>query len=272
MMKFFNLIPKIKISDLNNSQSYLISVVIPTYNASDNIENALKSLQFQTYQNFEIILKDGFSTDNTLAIANQYKEVFKNRLRIYSDRDKGIYDAMNKAILVAKGTWLYFMGSDDTLFENTTLNDVFDIINDNDCRLLFGQVSTNFKRNLNIVEQINVQTILKSNICHQGIFYKRDIFEELGMYDLKYKIFSDWDFNLRCLIAKIPFKALNNTIACYGINGISHQIGDKHFHRDLCYLIPKYQFLFCKGKAKITVLPSLIRGYIILLRKRFRLL
>ena len=100
--------------------NYLITIIIPTYNCEKTIGDALDSILGQSIKEVEVLIVDGLSTDRTLEIVAQYQTKHAN-IVLHSEKDEGIYDAMNKGIGLAKGDWLYFMGSDDTLFENTTL-------------------------------------------------------------------------------------------------------------------------------------------------------
>jgi len=94
------------------------SIIIPTYNSSATISVALNSIIKQSYQNFEVIIVDGLSNDNTISIISQFQD---DRIKIFSEKDKGVYDAMNKGINYANGKWIYFMGSDDYFYDNTIL-------------------------------------------------------------------------------------------------------------------------------------------------------
>ena len=93
---------------------------MPTYNSGATLSVALDSILGQTFKNLEVLIIDGVSSDNTIEIAENYKKKYSN-INIYSEKDEGIYDAMNKGVAYATGTWLYFMGSDDLFYETTTL-------------------------------------------------------------------------------------------------------------------------------------------------------
>ncbi|MDR2410857.1 MAG: glycosyltransferase, partial [Bacteroidales bacterium] len=85
----------------------VLSIIIPTYNSSKTINRCLDSILCQSYSNYEILVMDGLSSDNTLELVKAYND---RRIQIYSGKDNGIYDAMNKGIALAKGEWLYFSG------------------------------------------------------------------------------------------------------------------------------------------------------------------
>lgn len=99
-----------------------LSIIIPTYNSASVLPRALDSIICQTFTNWEVLIMDGISTDDTLKMAQSYND---SRIRIYSEPDNGIYDAMNKGINKANGEWLYFLGSDDCLFSKDVLSNIF---------------------------------------------------------------------------------------------------------------------------------------------------
>lgn len=99
-----------------------ISIITPSFNSSDYLERAIKSVLNQNYKNWEHIIIDGVSTDKTIDIVRMYPD---SRIKINIEKDNGIYDAMNKGIKMAKGDWLYFLGSDDWLYDEFVLEGVF---------------------------------------------------------------------------------------------------------------------------------------------------
>lgn len=97
------------------------SIIIPTYNSSATLGQALNSIIEQSFKDFEILIMDGASSDKTVAIAQKINDP---RISIYSEPDSGVYDAMNKGIARARGEWVYFLGSDDWLINNTVLDKI----------------------------------------------------------------------------------------------------------------------------------------------------
>src|SRR5262245_18365078 len=98
-------------------QPPLISVIMPSYNSAETIRATLGSLDKQQFRDFELVVMDGGSFDSTIRIVELLASV-DERVRLFSEKDKGIYDAMNKGIQAASGTWLYFLGSDDRLYDD----------------------------------------------------------------------------------------------------------------------------------------------------------
>jgi glycosyltransferase involved in cell wall biosynthesis len=115
----------------------LISIIIPTYNSENVIADCIESIMLQSYPFKEIIVVDGVSDDSTTAVVRDFS-CKHSSIVLISERDKGIYDAMNKGISRASGEWLYFMGSDDRLFDENVLQRVADEIDLNTCEMIYG--------------------------------------------------------------------------------------------------------------------------------------
>ena len=163
---------------------------------------------------------DSASTDQTLAIAGSYADK-DERLRIFSEPDKGIYDAMNKGIRVARGEWVYFLGSDDRLRDSTVLDEIFFVQDPEAPDLVYGDVySPSYKGRYD--GPFDFRKLLLRNISHQAIFYKKTLFDRLGYYDLRYKMHADWDFNLRCFgDPDVRTSYTGVLVATFGAGGVS---------------------------------------------------
>jgi glycosyltransferase involved in cell wall biosynthesis len=118
-------------------QSPLITIIIPAFNAAVCIREALNSLLQQSFTAFEVLVVDGVSRDNTLAIVQELAER-DNRVRFISEKDAGIYDAMNKGIGLAAGEWLYFLGADDALYNEQVLEKVAPVLQQTNALLVYG--------------------------------------------------------------------------------------------------------------------------------------
>lgn len=222
----------------------MFSIIIPTFNSSNTINMCLESVLNQTFSNFEIIIIDGVSDDNTLELINIYQKEHSN-IKIYSEADNGIYDAMNKGIKLAKGNWLFFLGSDDTFFNFDILNQINDFIGETSKKVIYGNVkiigNTTWAKNNEIYAgRFNTKKILNQNICHQAIFYNLQFVNEtIGSYNTSYKKSADWDFNLKCW-AKQEFEFINITVANYSVEGFSGNIGDENLSKDFVNNIIEY--------------------------------
>lgn len=204
----------------------MISIIIPAFNAGKTLESCLNSLQAQQDVDFEVVVVDGQSTDKTLSILNKYSDRLTN-LRCISERDGGIYDAMNKGVALSNGSWLFFMGADDVLAGPSVLKTVSQEMDDS-VDLLYGRV---LRVSTGRVEggRCDRHQLLMQNICQQAIFYRRTLLNRVGPYDLKYKICSDWDLNMRCFADGERQRFIDLVISNYSGTGISATQSDLAF-------------------------------------------
>lgn len=234
----------------------LFSIIIPTYNSEQTLVNCLDSIVYQTFQDFEIMIVDGVSSDNTLRIVNHFANRYSN-IRWISEKDKGIYDAMNKGIKLAKGKWLSFLGCDDSLYSTNTLADLQKELKDFD--VVYGNViSTHFK---GIYDgEFTENKILEKNICHQAVIYKKTVFDRIGDYNTRYKSEADWDHNFRWFFSnKLTHKFIDIIIATYGESGISSNRDDPFF-----VSIKQWKYNFVRRKQikfseKIQIIKSQLK-------------
>lgn len=210
------------------------TIIIPVFNAAATLAKALETVLQQSYKNFEVLILDNFSTDSSLQVAKGFADA---RIKIFSAKDKGVYDAMNKGIALAGGEWLYFFGSDDHLYDANVLQDVAAFIKNNNCTVVYGKInSERFGGEYGC--EFNAEKILHQNIGHQAIFFHRTVFERTGNFNLRYKTQADWDHNLRWFFAKhIKHCFFNRLIAGYADGGLSAG-GDPLFeqHRIVNYV------------------------------------
>jgi glycosyltransferase involved in cell wall biosynthesis len=234
------------------------SIIIPTYNSAKTLSTCLDSLIDQTFQNFEIIILDGKSSDDTISISLHYTGVFKN-IRLISEKDKGIYYAMNKGIEMSNGRWLYFLGSDDYLLNNSTLEKIIEFGDLDNFDFVYGDVlSPEYGDHYD--GDFDQQKILNKNICHQALFVRRDLFHRLGKFNTRYKQLADYDFNLRAIFNnKIRKKHIELTIAYYAPGGSSSVKTDEKFVKDKDYLVLKYGFRTYNWTHRIRLLKNLLK-------------
>ena len=206
------------------------SIIIPTYNAEKTVASAIESIINQKFRDFEVLITDGKSSDKTSEIVNSFND---KRIILCSQKDKGVYDAMNLGIDNAVGEYIYFLGSDDMLFDNNVLQKIYENLKDNTFDLIYGDVLFASSKDIYAGEFSLERLLYKQNICHQAIFYKRNSFYKLGKYNLKYKLLADWDFNIRCFMhPQFKIKYVETCIAVYNdLTGLSKDTGeaDKSF-------------------------------------------
>lgn len=220
------------------------SIIIPTFNSGSTLRASLDSIVLQEFKDVEVFIQDGLSDDDTLEIAASYQDKLPH-LVVISEKDKGIYDAMNKALDKSRGEWVIFMGSDDCFYDKNVLKTVTSCIARTKAKVIYGNAKiigdTGWAKDGDTYDgEFDIHKLLNQNICHQAIFYNREfIIKEVGDFNLDYKKSSDWDFNLRCW-AKQPFEFMNLIIANFMAGGFSTNSNDKKISEDFLVNVLKY--------------------------------
>ena len=179
------------------------SIVTVVKNDQANIQKTIKSIISQSFNSFEYIVIDGKSTDKTIKEINNYKNKISY---ILSEKDRGIYFAMNKGIKIATGTFLLFVNSGDLLTKNA-LNIIYKLYSKNkEVDFIFGTVKRHYTTNTIIKSGYN-KFRLNYNFdfatSHStGFFIKLDSLKNVGNFNTKYKCSSDYDFYYRAIIKK----------------------------------------------------------------------
>jgi len=224
----------------------LLSIIIPTFNSADSIERSLESIAAQTFTDYEVIVQDGSPNGDTARAIGKFLAVYPDcPIRFYRENDRGVYDAMNKAMVKASGEWLYFLGSDDQLYDDCVLTNVMSSQNTADCNVIYGNAEIvgdcAWARSRTIYDgPFDLQMLLSRNICHQAIFYRADFARKVGEYNANYVVCGDWDFNMRCW-ARTKFKYIDVTVAKFIAGGLSSGISrDRQFYRDFVANILRY--------------------------------
>lgn len=220
----------------------LISVVVPTWNSAAVVERALQSLADQTFRGFEVIVSDGASTDETVAIAERFSTLVP-RLRIDSRPDAGIYDAVNQAVQHSRGVWFLVLGSDDCLHAPQTLAEVaVHLQRAGDAHLVYGDVRMMAANTWGVpvdgryIGRLSMRKFLESNMCQQSVFYRRELFDRLGGFDQRYRVCADWAFNLRAEFLK-PSCWIDVVVADYAATGLSASGAKDSFFAEMPSLI-----------------------------------
>jgi glycosyltransferase involved in cell wall biosynthesis len=228
-----SLATKIQDEAITNNNLPLISVITVVYNTDKTLEETIISVINQTYPRFEYIVVDGASTDDTLKIIKTYEE----NLKWVSERDKGIYDAMNKGLGLATGDWVIFLGADDVFYNNDVLKDVVAGITSKDA-IYYGNAIFKSTKNLYDVT-ISKWFLSLRNISHQTIFYPKSIYKKYT-YDLHYSLFSDHIYNLTLFAEnKFQFIHLPVTTVLYNDAGSSNEGNDPNYFKELPGIVSK---------------------------------
>ncbi len=212
---------------MNDSLSK-ISIITVTYNAISTIEQTMLSVLNQNYDNIEYIIIDGASTDGTVDSIKRYDEKVREGeypnviFRWISEPDKGIYDAMNKGIMMTTGEWVGIINSGD-YYEPFILEKIIrEAYRQPDIDLFFGNMKIIREGKYFRDEIFNGSINLKiMNICHPTVFIRKNIYIQYGIFDEKFRIAADYDLLLRFYKRNIKFKYLDTFIASFATGGVS---------------------------------------------------
>lgn len=206
-----------------------ISIITTTYNSGATVKDTLESVLRQTFQDYELIIKDGGSKDDTLAICRKYEPLFEGKMRIVSEPDKGIYDAMNTGISLATGDVVGTLNSDDFFTSDDILQRVADKLEDPDLDAVYGDIHYVSPQNLRkCVRYYSSKKFTRELIrygympAHPSFYCRRELFDKFGLYDTQYRIASDFDLMVRFIyLGNIRMKYLPVDFVTMRIGGAS---------------------------------------------------
>lgn len=220
----------------------LVSIVVPTMNSAATLGAALQSLVIQTRRDFEVIVSDGSSTDATVAVAQDYAGRLP-ALRVDSRPDTGVYDAINRGVRLSRGRWFLVLGGDDCLHAPDTLAAVArSLESETTAQMVYGDVRMMAVNLCGVAPgaryagPMPLYRLVRANICQQSVFYRRRLFDTLGGFDLRYRLYADWAFNLRAAF-RGPTRWIDVVVADYAATGMSATATDAPFLADLPALI-----------------------------------
>ena len=200
----------------------LFTIITATYNSVKTLEATMKSVLNQKITNFEYIIVDGKSTDNTLSIIKKYEQIFKNKGVLFkwiSEKDTGIYNAWNKGLKLATGKWISFLGSDDVYLDNALKKYANAANNNPNADFIHSKVR--------LVNQGKIKYIVSDKwiwknfkrymkIAHVGSFHNKKYFKKYGIFNENYKIAGDYEMLLRA----------KNTLKTIFIDYFTAEMGD----------------------------------------------
>ncbi len=208
-------------------ENILLSVITINYNDAAGLKKTMDSVVSQTWKGFEYLVIDGGSTDESPTLIEAYKP---NIAYSVSEKDKGIYNAMNKGIKAAKGKYLLFLNSGDYLVDPTVFENVFSSFA-SDADFICGHLY--YEQNGKAVvkehpEQMSFSYLVSKTVYHPSTFIKRTLFEHYGLYNENNKIVSDWEFFFKALgLNGASYQKVHHTITHFDMNGISSVHEDK---------------------------------------------
>lgn len=233
-----------------------ISIITVCYNSAKTIEKTFQSVQSQTYSNIEYIVVDGKSTDDTLQIANTYQDVIT---KVISKKDKGLYDAMNKGIVLATGDIVGILNSDDVFHSETVLEEVANFHKNNNIEASVGNI-IQFNEEGKTVRNYSAKKWNPEKLkigfmpAHPAIFFKRELFNKFGNYHLDFIIGADYELITRFFLKhNIAWKFSNITTTAMLVGGVSSS-GIKSYKivtKEIAKALERNQIPFNKAKIQL---------------------
>jgi glycosyltransferase involved in cell wall biosynthesis len=252
----------------------LISVITVCYNSQATIKDTIESVLHQSYNNIEYIIVDGLSSDDTINIVKSYEEKFIAKGISYawtSEKDSGIYDAMNKGISLAKGELIGILNSDDW-YTNSAISTIVKKNKNRQFSIISGQKNkVNFKKE--ILKTLQNKKEIQKNIYktmpvnHPATFVHKTVYETIGLFDTQYKLSADYDLIYRAFNAGAQFLFTDKILVNMRNTGETHQT------KNLFITAKEDHHIRKKNKVKWTSFYYLKRigfNYLVIIRDYFR--
>ena len=207
-----------------------ITLITATFNSASSIKTCLDSVVLQNYNDLEYLIIDGKSSDATLKIIKVYQKKFPF-IKLISEKDFGIYDALNKGVQLASGDIIGFVHSDDFLEFNDIINDIVSMTKSENLDGVYGDLQYVDKSNTKEIIRSWKSCDFKPRLLKQGwmpphptLFLKKEVYDKHGLFDLSYKISADYDFLLRIFKdPELKFGYLPKVITKMRVGGASNQ-------------------------------------------------
>lgn len=197
-----------------------VSIITVCFNSSKTIRKTFDSVLHQTYEDLEYLVVDGASTDGTIEIIKEYEPLFQGRMKWISEKDNGIYDAMNKGIRMSQGSLIGIINSDD-YYEPDAVEIMVNALTEERYQILYGAMRA-WKNGEEESISISSHKFLKDRmINHPSCFVTKAVYEDFGYFDTKYVSVADYDFMLRMSEKdEVIFKPVYSIIANFTLGGM----------------------------------------------------
>ena len=222
-----------------------ITIITVTLNSEATIENTIQSVLKQDYKNKEYIIIDGGSEDNTIKIVNKYKNKIK---KILIEKDRGVYDAINKGINLARGSIVSILHSNDIFYDSKVLSNISKrFLQEKDVKIIIGDTKYSNNRKFFPTRYYSANFFKKFMMIfgysppHPSSFVKRDIYLKCGSYKYHYKTAGDFEFFLRVLLKnKVKYKLVNKCFVLMSPGGISDR-GIKSYYNSTVEILRAFK-------------------------------
>lgn len=195
-----------------------LSIITINYNNALGLQKTIESVAKQQFKDFEFLIIDGGSTDTSLGIIDKHVPVITHWI---SEPDTGIYNAMNKGIRASKGEYLLFLNSGDVLISKNAIQDFIEhpLF---DGEIIYGdyRFENGEKRYPDVLPP---DYFMRTSLPHQSTFFKRELFDRLGLYDETYKIGADRAFYVKCQVSgNVKFQHIPYFLTLFDLSGLSN--------------------------------------------------
>lgn len=211
-----------------------LTIITINYNNAPGLKKTMESVFSQTSKEFEYIVVDGASTDGSVETIQQFNSQYLSGSTLQyfqwiSEKDNGIYNAMNKGIRLAEGEYIHFLNSGDWLVDEKVVENM--LIEMPQCDIFVGNViqirPDGKKKYCKNDKEVSLFTFYRSTIQHTSAFIKRSLFEEFGLYDENLKIVSDWKWYLQVAgLNKADVQFTDTYVTYFDMTGISSTQSD----------------------------------------------
>ncbi len=212
-----------------------VSIITVCFNSEKTIEDTIKSVVSQDYNNIEYIIIDGGSSDRTNEIVNKYKDI----VNIYiSEKDDGLYDAMNKGVKLATGDVIGILNSDDFFLSESSVSDLMAGFNNSNVDAVYSDLIYVKENNTDKITRLYSSKAFRKSLIkfgfmlpHPTFYAKKTVYEKCGFYKLNYRVSADFEFITRCItkgcnlnrVPKITIKMREGGISSSGLMWRIHQ-------------------------------------------------
>ena len=251
------------------SEQPFFSIITVCWNSGKTISRTIESILEQDFKDYEYVIVDGGSTDNTIDIIKAYEPNFEGKLKVKSEPDKGIYDAFNKGIERATGKYIWLVNSDDFI-EPGVLGKLYNLVKDckegdepiisaiMNCISCDGQTLYQVKSSPE-----KVAVAYRNNMMgtiHPATIVPKRIYDIVGLYDINYKIIGDIDWFKRAYKAQVPIIFADFVVTNFMIGGVSTASSSAKSRKDRKYLLKKFYpnvfafyYQYCKWLAAFYI-------------------
>ena len=199
----------------------LVTILTPCFNSAKTIEKTLECIEKQTYANMEYIIIDGGSTDDTLDIINRHRDRLPRRFLLISEKDDGIYDAMNKGIKLASGEMIGIVNSDDW-YEPDTVGQVVKHYHQEKYQVIYGMQRTYMDGREKATFIYSHEFLPEQMITHPTCFVTKAAYDDFGAFDLRYRSSADLELMLRFYdTKKVIFTPVMRVLSNFQLGGMS---------------------------------------------------